>query len=327
MEQRQPTVEEVFAQLKTVCVGRFLIDVPSTAKLSFGEFWTPYNIVRVRGDARNVKNHFVRLERDLESRRHLASKELRKPESMLGKIIEGPLPGLLHFITMSRGYYGFYQIESLLPIGDDLFIQSARPLLGDDYLNTINILNDVAKRLKPRIDEDIPTESGFCIDGALILDAAKSDVEKIQFGIRLKEYDDVHFSVEMTRKDYVVESDAIEPRLEQARLDGIRNGHGNWYSRITTLRKGKRSLGPWSGFEVLARLPPQKGKGEAHDFNFVALGIPKNPQVPTIDMKLDTGVHDNRPGAVKPSVTDEEALYIWDRITSSIRLRPVAPSK
>jgi Tle cognate immunity protein 4 C-terminal domain/Tle cognate immunity protein 4 N-terminal domain len=326
MEQRLPTVVEVFTHLKTVCVGRFLIDVPATAELSYGEFWAPYKIVRIPGGADKLKSYLGRFEQELDSRRHLASKELRGPESMLGKVIEGPIPGLLHFMSMSRGYYGFYHIQSLLPVGNDLFIQSATPLRGDDYLNTIKILNDVARRLEARSDE-MPTKSGFCIDGALIVDAAKSDVEKIQFGVRLKEYDDVHFSVEMTRKDYVVESDALEPRVEQARRDGVVNGFGNWYSKIAMFRKGKRSLGPWSGFEVLARVPPQKGKGEGHDFNFVALGIPKDPLAPTIDMKLDTGVRGNRPGAVKPSVTDEEALYIWDRITTSIRLRPVTPVK
>jgi hypothetical protein len=145
--------------------------------------------------------------------------------------------------------------------------------------------------------------------------------------VRLKEYTDVHFSIQLVRKDYVVESDAIEPRLNQAQRDAVANGWGEWYSRIKLLRRRDRALGPWNGFEVLAHLPAQKGMHDTHDFNFVALGVPKDPHMPTIDMKLDTGVRDNQVGAVRPSISDNEAIYIWDQITASIRLRPVTPAK
>lgn len=39
---------------------------------------------------------------------------------------------------------------------------------------------------------------------------------------------------------------------------------------------------------------------------------------------MQTGVSENAAGAVKPSLTDEEAIAVWDKITSSIRVRPVS---
>ncbi|UGQ46148.1 T6SS immunity protein Tli4 family protein [Massilia endophytica] len=177
-----------------------------------------------------------------------------------------------------------------------------------------------------RDNNTIPTESGFCIDGALVRDAKQSDIERIQVGVRLKEFPDVHFSIEMVRKNDKIESDALEPRLKEAEREAMLMGFGAWYARIKMLRRGERAIKPWNGYEVLAHMPEQEHEGESHHFNFVALGEPKNPYVPTIDMDLNTGVEQNRPGAARPSVTDDEAVYIWDRLTNSLRLRPISPS-
>jgi hypothetical protein len=39
---------------------------------------------------------------------------------------------------------------------------------------------------------------------------------------------------------------------------------------------------------------------------------------------MQTGVANNAAGATKPSLTDEEAIAVWDKITSTIRVRPTS---
>jgi hypothetical protein len=39
---------------------------------------------------------------------------------------------------------------------------------------------------------------------------------------------------------------------------------------------------------------------------------------------MQTGVADNAAGATKASLTDEEAIAVWDKITSTIRVRPTS---
>lgn len=320
--------EDIFGQTKTLCVGRFLVDVPMTATVAYGTTWVPYDIERLVGEADNIGEHLMRLNKELEEARFLAHKDLLKENSVLGKVLPGSVEGQRTFIGLNKGMAAFHHVWSLIPLGRDLYIASGSPSgRGDAYLKVVHEFHDLAKRMSVLAPGEIPGESGFCIDGALVRDSLTPRVEKIQLGVRLNEYPDVHFSIQLVRKDYVVESDAIEPRLNQAEHDAIANGSGEWYSRIKVLRKGSRTLGPWKGFEALAHIPPQRGLHDTHDFNFVALGIPKNPLVPTIDMKLDTGVQDNQAGAARPSISDRDALYIWDRITKSIRLRPVTPSK
>ncbi|MBC7656957.1 MAG: hypothetical protein H7147_07270, partial [Frankiaceae bacterium] len=43
------------------------------------------------------------------------------------------------------------------------------------------------------------------------------------------------------------------------------------------------------------------------------------------DVQLDTGVAGNSTKAKPPSVTDDEAVALWDRLTASIRARPTTP--
>ncbi|UGQ48200.1 T6SS immunity protein Tli4 family protein [Massilia endophytica] len=327
MEQSTERVQEVFKTTRTLCVGRFLIDVPLTATVVHGAMWVPYDLIRLPKEAPNIDEHIQKLISELDGKRHLAARELRGERGVLGKVVDGALPGQRIFFGLS-GMASFYKIRSLIPIADDLFIQTAIPVRdGNDYGSTVQELNSVARRIVSRGDNELPRESGFCVDGALVRDSDNPKVEKIQMGIRLKEFPDVHFSLELLRGDYIVESDAIEPRLAAARRDAIAAGFGDWFERIKTLRRGERTLGAWKGFEVLARLPAQKDQGESHDFNFVALGEAKNPSVPALDMKLDTGVEDNRPGAIPPSISDAEAVYLWDKLTNSLRLRPVTASK
>jgi len=43
--------------------------------------------------------------------------------------------------------------------------------------------------------------------------------------------------------------------------------------------------------------------------------------VPSLDITLATGVQGNTLSAVTPSISDEDALYLWGKLTSSIRPR------
>ena len=118
-------------------------------------------------------------------------------------------------------------------------------------------------------------------------------------------------------------SDAIEPRLRSAEKSAIELGQGQWYSRIAFLRRGKKKVGNWDGFEVAAHMPGQAGSDDSHEFAFVSHGEPKNPLLPVLDVKLHSGVKEDKTGGTAPSISDEEALYLWDRILNSIRPRPV----
>ncbi|GJI99164.1 hypothetical protein RugamoR57_58820 [Duganella caerulea] len=73
---------------------------------------------------------------------------------------------------------------------------------------------------------------------------------------------------------------------------------------------GRRQIGKWYGFEMLARKPAQAEEGESHEFVFVSQGEPKNSLLPVLEIEFHTGVKENRIGGTKPSVSDDEAVAI-----------------
>jgi hypothetical protein len=81
-------------------------------------------------------------------------------------------------------------------------------------------------------------------------------------------------------------------------------------------------LGNWKGFEALARKPAQGNNTDSHQFAFVSLGAVNDPLQPSLDVQFDTGVKDDQTASVKPSITDEEAVALWDKLIGSIRVRP-----
>lgn len=318
-----PSTLELFDKVRTVCVGRFLIDIPVNAITVYGRTDAPFEIFRYRNEAKNVDNIIDEYREKIKEVR--VRGELAGPSSMLGKVIDGNGRNHQIFFDLSPLSLNRYAMKSFVTLGDDLYV-----IWGDSYTDireyapAISELNAMVALLQTRSESEPPKQAGFCIDGAIVLNAKNPEVERIQFGIRLSELPDIHLSIEMTRKDRRVKSDALEPRLIEAERDAVASGKGDWYRRIKQLRRGKNTLTPWEGYEMLARLPAQDRIGESHQFNFVAIGEPNNEYIPTIDIEMNTGLSKNTRGAVKPSVTDAEALYIWQRLITSLRVRPVS---
>jgi hypothetical protein len=90
-------------------------------------------------------------------------------------------------------------------------------------------------------------------------------------------------------------------------------------------RRGPRQIHDWvNGFEGLSRSPEQPEVHSVHDFAIAFRGVAGDYVKPFADIRMQTGVSDNAIGAVKASLTDEEAIAVWDRITSTIRVRPTS---
>lgn len=307
---------------RPVCLGRFIIDVPRTANIIFGPARLPVETIRKVGEGANLNEYVRKAVIKSDEDRWLAEDELVGEKSLLGKVFDGIGPNHKIVFGVGHGDGSSYNVQSFIRSGEDLFIQQYKAAgEGAQYLKAVQEARDVASRLRSRREDEFPNDPGFCIDGAFISDPQTYMVEAASVGIRLKEFEGVHLSIQMTNKERLVESDAIEPRLKAAEKDAIIQGQAEWYNRINFLRRGHRKVGTWEGFEVTAHMPRQKNGEESHEFAFLSHGEPKNPLLPVLDVKLHTGVKGNVIGDMKPTITDEEALYLWDKILGSIRPR------
>lgn len=311
---------------RPICIGRFIVDVPKNAEIVFGPARLPVEIWRKAGEGNDFDASIRSAVAESESRRWLAYGPLKEKGSLVGTIREGFSPNQKIVFGVGRGDGAFYNVQSLIKLGSDLYLQEYEAFgEGGEYLEDVDDARQVAKRLRSRAEDEIPSDPGVCIDGAFLADPPhKYMVEAVSIGIRLKEFADVHISIEMTKKDRYIDSDALEPRLKAAERDAVANGNGEWHSRIKFLSRGPRKVGNWDGFEVGARMPAQKTGDEHHEFEYVSQGEPKNPLLPVLDIQMQTGVKDNVIGGVRASISDREALYLWEKVLSSIRPRPTS---
>lgn len=320
MASKNHRIQQVFAKTKTVCIGRFLIDVPEQSVVVYGPSEIPWPIITHIGKAKEKDAMVAARLLEIEAEKRFATGPLRDKAALIGTVIDGGSPGQKIIFGVSKASGRIYRIDSYVTSGDSLFVQRANPIAAKKD-ETVQTLNTVAMALSSREPLAIPVSSGVCIEGGFIADTEALSHEALNLGVRLTEFPDVHFSLSLTKKDQLVESDALQPRLKQAEEIANRAGQGAWYARIKTFRRGDRQVGGWRGFEILTRKPAQATEEESHEFAFVSQGQPNNPLLPVLDIEFHTGVDDNQIGAVRPSLTDEEAIQAWDKLTSSIRVR------
>jgi len=245
---------------------------------------------------------------------------------LFGKVMDGIVPGQ-KIVFDSKDGVGYY-VNSYLPVGKDLFIQHFGSVMHEDY--DVEDFNVVARHLRLRGDNEIPGEPGTCIDGGFL--PLPFEYERVTLGVRLNEFLDVHLSIEVHKnRDRLSESGALELMLKEGEEMAIQAGHGGAYARIKTFRRGPRQLGAWKGFEMVARKPAYKDDTDAHEFRFQSLGAVHDPLQPRLDLRLDSGVKNNQTARVRPSLTDEEAIALWDKLIGTIRVRQpgdaTAPAK
>ncbi|MYN19963.1 hypothetical protein GTP81_24780 [Rugamonas sp. FT107W] len=316
-------VAQLFTKTKTICVGRFLIDVPQEAEVVYGPTYLPWPITAYPGKGESIDMVVAERLSELDAEKAWASGPLLDNDSSVGKIVNGAMPNQKIVFGVSKGSSRIYRIDSYIRVNDDLFIQRADPISSKKDA-AVRELNVIAESLRSRGELEIPTQPGVCIEAGFVSDHTMPSHEALNIGVRLFEFPDVHLALSVTKKNAFVESDALEPRLRQAEEMASRSGNTAWYSRIKTLRRGRREIGKWHGFEMLARKPAQAEEGASHEFVFVSQGEPKNPLLPVLELEFHTGVKENRIGGTNPSVSDDEAVAIWDLLTGSIRVRPTS---
>jgi hypothetical protein len=317
-------IDDAFQETRDVCFGRFLITVPKQSYVIYGPAYIPFLTQYYEGAASKVDELVSKRLVEIQDERVFSEGDLKRDDSMVGRSLKGSIEKQIIVFGVGRGSGSSYLIESFLPLGNDLFVQEARSLGNrGDYSMKVQQLNVYAQLFELRDEQEIPHGTGICIEGGFVRDAGSSVVESVSLGIRLLEFPDVHFSISMTKKDTIVESDALEPRIRQAQELAARQGRSDWYSRIKTLRKGERAFNGWHGYEILARKPAQGHENAGHEFLFVSQGEPKSIYRPVLDVELLTGVEDNKPGATTPSLKDDEAVALWDRLTNSVRVREI----
>lgn len=317
-------VRTMTQKMKTICVGRFLIDLPEKSKVRFG---TP----RIAGVTINTTLNYtdeqlelkikereegLSVERNeygafsLEKKVNFEAENLnavllyygrKKPLEMIeyGKPVKGTEEGIaVEAFGIKRGkFYRFF--------GEDL----ASPRSEGNVLSLV-------KKFEARDAEFVPEKPGFCIKNGLIRDPlTPDDNEMITMFVSLEEYPDIVIRLDTS----INVDDMVEPLFERESKNDIKR---NYASHFKSLRYAKRTLNGIDGEEIGEKIKELNGTS-AHSFMWISIGKMRDVLAPAITLELHTGR--GRPGEPQnSSLSDEAVLQLWDRIASSLRLRPTS---
>lgn len=328
MSTSRDRIDTMFEKTRLVCFGRFVISVPNDAIVMHGT-------AELDGSFSVYRNQVNRLEEFMSSRiaeakneKDYLSEDKMRELPLVGEAVDGVLPGQ-KMVFGARSSIG-YTIHSYMPIGQDLFILERSGVPEKE--EAVREMNSLATKLRSRSDDEIPAGQGFCVDGGFV--DLQPEYENTTFGLRFKEMPDVRFSIRMQRnQDYLQESSTPSALRKSAKERASVVQLATFFARIKTLREGRRQLNGWEGEEILTRRPEYKDDTDAHEFRFFSVGQRHNAVHPQLDIRMDTGVKENAKANVRPSLTDEAALALWDKLLPTIRVRqpsdatpPIAPS-
>ncbi|WP_432380629.1 T6SS immunity protein Tli4 family protein [Duganella sp. P38] len=307
-------------QMKTMCVGRFLIDVPENAIVSYrGASLSGWDISSwIEAD----EEFFARLAEEeakhktgKNERGHVSLEQVReiKNQNVQARIFvydrmwlemfpggvrkESQVVAIRAFARSHDVTYSFYS-----KIRYDTDVQELERIIG---------------QLRWRKKDEIPMQSGFCLENAFLTEPlAPDDSEYTSMFVGLKEHPDLAIALSTLA--------GVAPQTPYLQRDAENTVKNEYRSRFHTLREGPRTLAGVPGGEVMDRVDEPNGS-VLHDFMWESLNTTDNVYRPLLTLELSTG-HGQPGRPVNSSLSDVEVLALWEKTSASLRVRPISES-
>ncbi|MDX5631156.1 T6SS immunity protein Tli4 family protein, partial [Brenneria sp. L3-3Z] len=334
-QQEEAVVETFLTAMQTRCVGRYLIDIPAAFAVESSH--------RAEDDNMTVfiNDHPVRTQRIYPP---AFEQKIRRREAQLNgekTVVPLDMPFLKRKFPLPAGMVGvIFERNRSVSVPDSSRILEAHlysngvaveievrtrnglaskydsdrkdypELYGNNVPQDLMALTELLKRIKGRNETDIPDRPGFCLRDALIADGNYQQREEITLHYTAPEYSNIILSFDTDNfnreKDSLLERGAEINQI-------IAAAEGN------TLQKGARNINGLYGEEWLV-----EGNGVNYPIQRVH--------------RFALNVNEKTGGAKSPKLSmlfrqeplpDEqlpprEAVAAWERITSTLRLRPGA---
>jgi hypothetical protein len=309
---------------KTVCVGRYLIDVPAQAEVSLSGVVLDGFDIETREESEQAFLERVRAH-------ELEISERGTAADGNGGIVEARdlrVPGMVGR-ALIYGRQRSYWIERGKRVDDEWVSVEINAHIGSHSFKLLDKLADEARaatgeallaRLRARGEDEVPTSPGFCVWRGVFTEPLPSHRgEHVMMHLDLPDHPDMALTLAS------IAGAKAGPGLLARVAQTDATMMADVLLRMAKLREGKRSINGIDGEEVLTR---------AHEFNFSTTyglnwesrGVQDDPLRPFLSLELQTGVSDRAGGqAVDTSLHEDALLALWDSISSTIRLRKNNP--
>lgn len=305
------------SKMKSVCVGRFLVDVPADARVSLRlASVDSFEISRVDESTDSFLSRLRTRESILGAKPNMfgngnieSSTEIRNAR-FYGKVFVHSLYRGYSVENDQRVYF-----ETISAEGHVHKEGVSYSFVADVYDPAqVKVLPALLTRLTNRAEAELPTESGFCISGALIRDPYDRErSESIAMSATLPGHPDL--GILFWTNNAKVKDRSLLERHRAAMTPLTR-------ARARTLREGARTINGFAGEEVAIKVT-ELNFAKVFGFAWETPGSDRNVFVPHLSLEMDSGMSPRAGGnPVQSSLSEEAMLALWDKISSSVRLRP-----
>lgn len=317
-----PRLRAIFEKTKILCFGRYAIEVPEEAQLIIGDGTFRSSFEVVAGTLAEAKRRADNRIGKLKWEDDTAESTFRGP---------GPVEDSWQMRYFENKYYkedNALFFETYIARDNRIFILGDAAEKGETESLVAARQVAWANSLRVRADNEVPPEPGFCVEHGFMLGDRYDYQEQINAGIYLPSFPDVAFSVSSNKDAYM---DYDKARFEEmkrnelpllARIQSAQKIQGASYPKRDVLREGKRDVQHWKGEESLFVRPDG-----VHDFEWAFVGTPGDVANPSeLHSAMFTKVEHNLVGgANKASISNDEAVALWDKLLSSLKFRVKVP--
>lgn len=318
-------IEQLTKHMKTICVGRFLIDLPASASMTRRyESVSGVDIFSTNGE---TEEEFLQ---------RLAATELEMSREM-NRDGQPSLESSKDIaLDAARGKVMVYDRRRTKVLEDDEFVFSENvAFLGMVRLADVSITGEVEwlapryiesvigifERIRPLKEREIPQESGFCLNHAIVQDPYEHDgVESAVLFAGIPGYPDLNIVFSS-----MAGTNPAPGLLERNARAASREP---FFMRLafSTLHEGQRTINSLPGEELIMRIR-ELNWTTRYAFQWEMPGRQDDVYAPVLKLELESGTNPVAGGKpVNSSLSRAAMTYLWQKIVSSIRLRPTATS-
>ncbi|WP_134078371.1 T6SS immunity protein Tli4 family protein [Paraburkholderia caballeronis] len=323
-------MNELTANLKTRCVGRYLVDMPEGMYVS-GYAKVQGIDIEAKAMSHNAyEREIAKREAELKATKSIDAYPFLYADGEAwgagaryfiyrGTVYDDPGNRVIEGYKWDRGYRIKMKVEGSDFTNPD---QTSDPIVmqmtvKNDVPQKTSLVFGLLEKVRGRADDEIPAEPGLCFYGGFVPTKAGSE-EEVSTLYTLKGQDDINFAFETTPdlRDSITllqHADSPEARAALKAMDA------------KVIRKGTVELPGMKAQEWLFEgLKPGDGRGDT--FSLRANEITSSPSSPFLSLDLTTGgqvqIQDQYVKLDKPSLTPGEAVALWDTVSRTLRPRP-----
>jgi Tle cognate immunity protein 4 C-terminal domain len=312
------TMEQHTQNMRTMCVGRFLIDMPGGVQDASGSYGIRIASVEVLKRPQASASELARaLDRDLAQGVADLRKQAPTPEG-ISRFIDlrqvGPFARALHYFD-NDAFSPRGKADGYVARDNALFLFKTSAYEEAHVKELTDFLQQVEPTLSARADHEVPTSAGFCIDGGLVGLNPKQGENVNNWGWKLPGHPDVKFSFQSRTNNAKVGPGIVDRQSDITKhLAGMAN-------QIKDLRIRRLDVNGMKAQEWLSAI---KDDQPEYQFDLEIPGKPNDNADPFIILSMQVGGRVGGRDPVPPSLTEGEALALWDAVVRSLRLRPGA---